>query len=197
MLFLTLVSALSLASLGSSSPTGQADRRTSYPVGIVTPGPGFPSLKDLNLTNEDLYDPDFLTKRAIVTKPLQSTGTAKRQAQSYCWGDPRDRLRAADWWAVMGCANYLSYLGQTTCAALQSGTTMCSGTTWHSGLGARITGWALCNVIDASWCQDVAYVPNWILQKCDVVDPDLDVLEAYGAGAAWGNGCLQIVVTGL
>ena len=181
-----------LSLLGSYASAAPPIKRTAYPVGVVRPGPGLPSLESLGLTNEDLYDPNYLSKRGIVLPSLNSTAIESRQAIRYCTSGPPAEVAN-----INACQNYLASLGTTRCVAPSSGVEMCRASGADGTIyPAHVIGTARCSGTDSSYCSDVAPVAGFVIDQCNWFWNNSPHWVAAGGDAARGNGCLQIDVLG-
>ncbi|KAL2143329.1 hypothetical protein VTI28DRAFT_10572 [Corynascus sepedonium] len=141
-----------------------------YPV--VTPGPGLPSLAELNLTSAQLYE-------IGVPKDLSARDELLGQRfEGFCGPDDSAYTNVHD---LIACFNYLRSLGITSCVAVED-TAMCTaGDTTVYGSALRGTA--------VSYCRDVALGLLWVIDHCTRPDQ-----SCAGAQAANGNG--DLIVSG-
>ncbi|KAJ3719155.1 hypothetical protein C8R42DRAFT_643442 [Lentinula raphanica] len=150
-------------------------KRTIYPE--VHPGPGLPTLAELNLTSEALYtiSPKF-DSRELGDQPALASRSSlyTDNCQTYSTANVDD---------VIACFNYLENIGSNTCGFSGDNVQFCYAGT------AQITG---SNIFEdpvvASLCSDVALGVQWIFTYCNVGG------QVGGLAAAYGNGDLIVGV---
>ncbi|KAL2192583.1 hypothetical protein P885DRAFT_82042 [Corynascus similis CBS 632.67] len=139
-----------------------------YPV--VIPGPGLPSLAELNLTSAQLYEmgvPEELSARGeLLGKRFEGLCGPAEAAYTNVNG-------------LIACFNYLRNLGTQSCVAGEN-TVMCTAGDAHV-YGSALTGTA------SSYCSDVALGLLWVIDHCTRPDQ-----SCAGAQAANGNGDLIV-----
>ncbi|KAL2138573.1 hypothetical protein VTI28DRAFT_6594 [Corynascus sepedonium] len=132
----------------------------------VIPGPGLPSLAELNTTTAELYEmglPEELDARAEVLD---------KRFEGLCGPAEAAYTRVED---IISCYNYLRKLGSQKCVAKEN-TIFCTAGSAH------IYGSAL-NGQTTSRCDDVAKAVLWTVDHCTRKDK-----SCAGAQAVWNNG---------
>ncbi|KAJ3840648.1 hypothetical protein F5878DRAFT_522322, partial [Lentinula raphanica] len=149
--------------------------KRDYPE--LIPGPGFPTLAELNLTSEQLYTmtPNLQTPVVPISPELASRSDRyTNECFTYTTANVDD---------VIACFNYLQNIGSNTCAVNGDNVQFCyAGTAQISGSNISGTSSA------ASRCSDVALAVQWIFTYCNVGG------QVGGAAAANGNGYLVVGV---
>ncbi|KAJ3968311.1 hypothetical protein EV361DRAFT_785511, partial [Lentinula raphanica] len=135
----------------------------------LIPGPGLPTLAELNLTSEALYT---MTPKLRAYNSLLYLFT--NECFTYTTANVND---------VIACFNYLENIGGNSCAVNGDNSQFCyAGTAQISGSNVSGTSSA------ASLCSDVALAVQWIFTNCNVGG------QVGGAAAAYGNGNLIVGV---
>ncbi|KAL2193686.1 hypothetical protein P885DRAFT_63679 [Corynascus similis CBS 632.67] len=136
----------------------------------VIPGPGLPSLAQLNLTSSQLYEMD-------LPKELSARGEfLDKRFEGICGPDEPAYTNVND---IIACYHYLRNLGTQSCVAREN-TLMCTAGQ------AKVYGYALTGTA-ASYCSDVAIGLLWVIDHCTRPDQ-----SCAGAQAANGNGDLIV-----
>ncbi|KAJ3719168.1 hypothetical protein C8R42DRAFT_113127 [Lentinula raphanica] len=131
---------------GASTATKRA-----YPE--LIPGPGLPTLAELNLTSEALY---------TMTPKLQ-IGDLELAERSDLFTNECFTYTTANVNDVIACFNYLENIGGNSCAVNGDNSQFCyAGTAQISGSNVSGTSSA------ASLCSDVALAVQWIFTNCNV-----------------------------
>ncbi|KAL2136126.1 hypothetical protein VTI74DRAFT_5349 [Chaetomium olivicolor] len=154
--------------LGLASLQGVMAAPKVYPE--VIPGPGLPSLAELNVTSAQLYEmgmPEELQARA---QELDKRFTGRCGPAEAAYTNVND---------IIACFHYLQNLGTQACVAGEN-TVMCTAGQAH------IYGSAL-NGGTSSYCRDVASGVLWVINSCTRPDQ-----SCAGAQAAAGNGNLIV-----
>ncbi|KAJ3719156.1 hypothetical protein C8R42DRAFT_628616 [Lentinula raphanica] len=169
-LFATLL-LLPWAFTNAASVVDLVSRKTTYPE--VVPGPGLPSLAELNLTSEALYTmtPSFLENRE-----------SEFSGRSELWTNTCFTYTTANVDDVIACFNYLENIGSTNCGVENTNVQFCYAGT------AQITGSSIVGPSASSLCSDVALGVQWIFTYCNVGG------QVGGDAAANGNGDLIVGV---
>ncbi|KAK6347474.1 hypothetical protein TWF718_005316 [Orbilia javanica] len=161
---LTITAVFGLFAGGLAAPAPEP--KIDY-LSLIKPGPGLPSPKDLNLTNEDLGKPVPELARLMVRDVLDKRYTPQ------CWGEPKCTYNDA-----IGCYNYLNSLGSTTCAA--SGVVRMCGSGSCNWYARSLNGYS------ASPCYKAALGGAWVLNSCNSGG------RLSGSNAAYDNGNLAV-----
>ncbi|KAK4032533.1 hypothetical protein C8A01DRAFT_20400 [Parachaetomium inaequale] len=156
------------ALLGLASLQGVLAAPKAYPE--VIPGPGLPSLAELDVTSAQLYEMGVPKELSERDQALDKRYTGKCGPAEGAYTNVND---------IIGCYNYLRLLGTQSCAAGRN-TVMCT-------VGqANVYGSAL-NGQTSSACRDVAAGVLWTINSCTRADQ-----SCAGSQAANGNGNLIV-----
>ncbi|KAF2018120.1 hypothetical protein BU24DRAFT_461090 [Aaosphaeria arxii CBS 175.79] len=138
----------------------------------VIPGPGLPSLEDLNLTSAELYTMPLSQLPNDEMSVMLTPGCGPGNAYTNVTG-------------LIACFNYLNSLGGTRCVVGASGKTEFCHADSSRALGESVTGRS-----ESSACSDVAFGLLWVIDHCTRPDQ-----SCAGFQAPRGNG--NINVTGV
>jgi hypothetical protein len=165
---------------------------------VINPGPGMPTLEELDIKVADFFKPEFRAKHGLPdprnkspVQPSPLEKLAKRfDPQCYPIG------LSAHINAAYACRDYLNSLGSTPCEAYSwtAPTTMCHSVyeTYYECWTNGMTAYPLNHAVSA--CSDVARGMQWIIDSCLSNNPCR--CGVTGINAAWGNGNLLVTIKG-
>ncbi len=188
--FCSIAAALS-PSLGLPAP---GEVQESSHIGL-SPGPGLPSLEELNITVYDLINPDFTSPRSAsstTTAALTNRDSSSAQFNPKCYHANTSTMGPA-----MLCQNYLNKIGSQTCLATRdtTWTYMCNATVGSAQ--AFVRGQPVPGFDEiSSPCSDVARGMDWILELCVTARCAGDKCIVGGTNGVWGNGDFVIEIVG-
>ncbi|KAJ4001235.1 hypothetical protein F5050DRAFT_31301 [Lentinula boryana] len=170
----SLLATLLLLTGSSTNAASVADitsTKNTYPE--VIPGPGLPTLAELNLTSEALY---------TMTPNFQTRSEPEFSGRSELFTNECFTYTTANVDDVIACFNYLESIGGNTCGIANTNVQFCFAGT------AQISGSSIDGPSAASLCSDVALGVQWIFTYCNING------QVGGAAAANGNGNLIVGV---
>lgn len=152
----------------------------------VIPGDGLPSLKSLNLSSADLYDPNHGARFGFDDSDDAVDNAAEAAAGA---GHCRTYFTRTPVSGARACRNYLAHVVGWKKCSLHKGKDGLWEATFCSSGDAVIVGGNPAHGA-ASDCRDVAFGVQWVINHCTHDG------KVRGQQAAAGNGNLIVGVTG-